>query len=412
MMAAVLSACARQTPEQQGFAEANGRLTRYEGVEAFGNTPDARSRAQRFSTMFSSMREVLFTKGRSRGPSISEGHFLTHCEMRDGRVAFLVHVPKLRNFTQDAQAALLDTAWAAARVTISDLPRERLQLAVGLRGALIYGEVGVGPASAARPARRGSMDDLFPFFTGSSAQGRAAADPPAARPTPAPTPAAAAPPDRAGETSGPRPLAAGAAPNGSFGPDQIALPGQSRASHPSIALFNAVGHGLAVSIGDGVWVSAIPISGTSIVEAVDASGAIRSLVPFLERGCEVYYRDEQPSSSPPAVATVASVRRGPSLLYGLEGHRAIETAVVLRGDQPTRGPIDATVAVTRADLGRVLFDERGRLAGVVCLQGRRYTLHTLGDVPAVLSQASARADQRRREGFTLPSPTTLFIDRF
>jgi hypothetical protein len=197
----------------------------------------------------------------------------------------------------------------------------------------------------------------------------------------------------------------------SFGPDAITLAGTPRQPHPSVVLFNAWGHGLAVAIGDGVWVSAKPISGTSIKEAVDTAGVVHRLVPFVDRDCEVYYRDET-ATQPAGVATVAATPRGGLVLYGLDGGRPIETALEATADQPTRGAVDTATRITRADLGRLLFDRRGRLAGVVCLEGRRYALRTLGDVPAVLAKARERDAARRRDGFTLPSPTTLFIDTF
>ena len=423
----VLAGCGPRTPEARVFEDANAQLTAFRGTEAFGNTDAARARAQRFSTLFRKMRELFFTKRAASGaPSLSQGHFITHCEMRQGHVAFLVHVPDLRKFTSEAQDQLFVAAWAAARVAISDLPREKLELGVGLRGALIYGEVGAGPASSNEAAQRGesSTDLLMPFFTAASlpdAMTAAPASTPATAaaapqtteapaPPPGPAPASASAADGAASAA-PRPIAPGAQPNMSFGPDAITLAGTPRQPHPSVALFNAWGHGLAVAIGDGVWVSAQPITGVSIKEAVDATGVTHRLVPFVDRGCEVYYRDEA-ATQPAGVATVAATRRGGLVLYGLDGGRAIDTRIEASADRTSRGVVETAAPITRADLGRLLFDRRGRLAGVVCLEGRRYTLRTLGDVPAILAQARERDAARRRDGFTLPSPTTLFVDTF
>jgi hypothetical protein len=409
----VLAACGPGSPQEQAFQQANAQLTSYRGSDAFGNTDDARARAAKFSKLFGQMRELLFTKARASGaPSLSQGHFITHCEMRPGRVAFLVHVPDLRKFTAEAQDQLFRVAWAAAQAAITDLPREKTELGVGLRGALIYGEVGAGPASVDKPTQRSesSTDLLLPFFTGAVASATAAT-PSSSAPAASTADPATAGPRPAESSTTPRPIAAGAQPNMSFGPDAITLAGTPRQPHPSVALFNAWGHGLAVAVGDGVWVSAQPMTGVSIKEAVDTAGITHRLVPFIDRGCEVYYRDETPAQ-PAGVATAATMRRGGFVLYGLDGGRPIETALEATQDRNTRGVVDTAAQVTRADLGRLLFDRRGRLAGVVCLQDRRYTLRSLGDVPAVLAEARERDAARRRDGFTLPSPTTLFVDRF
>ena len=134
-----------------------------------GNGPEAIKMADHFAYLLKAVRTVAFTKGGASG--VSGGYFLTYCHVTDNGVAFLVHVPELRKFTEDAQAALLQLAWSAAVETTKRLPNaSSLQLAVGLRGALIYGGIATGKAASEAPAARNTSTPdvaaLYPFFEG------------------------------------------------------------------------------------------------------------------------------------------------------------------------------------------------------------------------------------------------------
>jgi hypothetical protein len=133
-------------PGETAFQMASSKIFMYRGETAFGNTPDAKSLAERHSRVMTNMSEVLFTGGPPKGrPSLSEDKFLTYCERRPDRICFLVHVPALRSYQGEARNTLLKIAWMAARqVTKEARTPADLKLAVGLRGAVAYGATAMG----------------------------------------------------------------------------------------------------------------------------------------------------------------------------------------------------------------------------------------------------------------------------
>jgi hypothetical protein len=170
----------RHAPGQDAFEKANEAIFLYHGERvAFGNTPEAEGLAAAFGRTLKSMRHLLFTEGKGRRFSLTEGQFLTYCQLGPDRVCFLVHVPELKNFTADARAQLLDVAWICAKSATSDLRRSRDRtLGVGLRGALIYGGLAVGPGNGTpeKDARSGvDLARLYPFFAEPAGPGEAPA---------------------------------------------------------------------------------------------------------------------------------------------------------------------------------------------------------------------------------------------
>lgn len=124
-------------------AEDNIRIKRNNQI-AFGNSPEAEELAARMSEQFKTLRETLFTESRSR-LSLSDGEFLTHCELHEDSCAFLIHVPSLRKFDDDAKKSLGDLAWLLAQSVLSttDFP-EGGRLAVGVKGLLLYDDIRTG----------------------------------------------------------------------------------------------------------------------------------------------------------------------------------------------------------------------------------------------------------------------------
>ena len=169
-----------QRPGQEAFEAASGTIAVYDGQQvAFGNTPEAESLAATFSRTLEGMRHLLFTEGGKGRLSLSQGHFLTYCQLSADRVCFLVHVPELKNFTAEARAHLLDVAWICARTATSDLRQSGDRtLGVGLRGAVLYGGVAVGPGNGTAEKDSDRVADvarLYPFFTASAGPVEAAA---------------------------------------------------------------------------------------------------------------------------------------------------------------------------------------------------------------------------------------------
>jgi len=176
--------------------EAEAKILVFKGQAAFGNTPEAERYATALSEKMALVRKAAFTGGRREGaPSLTDGHVLTYCEMRQGRVCFLVHVPELRNYGKGARETLAKMAWTLAQQTIESRPdTASLRLGVGLRGVLLYGIVMTGPAQGAAQAVSDDPAPLREFFVGplaSPATDTPAIPPaaPTAAPTAEPTPA-------------------------------------------------------------------------------------------------------------------------------------------------------------------------------------------------------------------------------
>ena len=78
-----------------GLREAEAKILAYQGTAAFGNTKEAERYAAVYSEKMALVRRIAFTGGRDESaPSLTEGRFLTYCEVRQGKVCFLVHVPE------------------------------------------------------------------------------------------------------------------------------------------------------------------------------------------------------------------------------------------------------------------------------------------------------------------------------
>jgi hypothetical protein len=200
----LLSGCGPKAPGQEAFDTANARLTTFTKQVSFGNGPVAVQLAERFSTRMKLMREIGFSKSKLKGPMLSEGQFLTHCQLTDNSILFLVNVPEFRDFKEDAQGQLLDLAWTAARRIAERFPDgKEMRVGVGLRGTLLYGGAVIGTAASDIPDVKTntgvvSLDGFYPFFIGAypsdvalAPEGTAQAE---AAPAPAEAPVDATPP--------------------------------------------------------------------------------------------------------------------------------------------------------------------------------------------------------------------------
>jgi hypothetical protein len=157
---------------EQAFRQAEVSIFLFHGESAFGNTPPAKQLAARFVPMMETIRSLAFTgddkERASRAPSLTEGHMLTHVELHQGTVCFLVRIPSLVRYTDQARTHLLDIAWAAATTLTRTLRKEHdLKVGVGLRGTLLCGGVAVGMGNAVPEKWVDGLiseEPLFPFF--------------------------------------------------------------------------------------------------------------------------------------------------------------------------------------------------------------------------------------------------------
>lgn len=136
---------------------------------AHGNTPAAIDLARTFSEKMKQLRDENFTQGEG-GISLSGGNFITYCELRPGQCAFIVHVPEYRKFEDDAKESLEEMAWEAAQETVEGTLSTGDDLAVGMKGVLLFGGVLVGKVASSDDPEYGleehgdDRDQLLPFF--------------------------------------------------------------------------------------------------------------------------------------------------------------------------------------------------------------------------------------------------------
>lgn len=153
----------RQTPglaeAHRAFDAADDSVGSYKGSEAFGNTPVSRNAASGFAKSLKKLRDIGFEETKSSKLSTSKGHFLTHCQLSGDTCFFLVHVPDLRKFADDAKDSIADLAWMVAGMEAGKLDPKPAKLAVAIRGFALYDRlltgplVGKGPDDTAEPAR-------------------------------------------------------------------------------------------------------------------------------------------------------------------------------------------------------------------------------------------------------------------
>lgn len=134
------------------FREASNKISVHHGEVGFGNSDAAIKLAQAYSQQIAEMRDELFTKRKKPAKfSLSDGKFLVYCQLDGDRCAFLVHVPDLRKFDKDAKDYLGMVAWVTAQTVIknSELATKPTDIALGLRGMLLYDRVLVGSLATA-----------------------------------------------------------------------------------------------------------------------------------------------------------------------------------------------------------------------------------------------------------------------
>jgi hypothetical protein len=143
---------------------------------AHGNSPEAKALAEKYAETMKRLREELFTPEDKNRISLTDGNFITWCQLQPDKCAFVVHVPAYRKFDDDAKEALADLAWQSAQATVAGTLEEGNALGVGLKGTLLYGSVMVGTVVASDRAEDGldeqgtEKEALYPFFEESPAE--------------------------------------------------------------------------------------------------------------------------------------------------------------------------------------------------------------------------------------------------
>ena len=152
-------------PGEAAFGTANSAISRYEDEAGFGNDPEAVAIARDYSQKMKLATDLFFEGGKQRAVSMTDGVFITYCRKDYKSCVLLVHVPQLRQYKGDVRDGLADVAWAVAQDVAADGGvAPDAELAVGLRGTLLYGPVMVGDMQGP-PSQSGlDRDDLYRFF--------------------------------------------------------------------------------------------------------------------------------------------------------------------------------------------------------------------------------------------------------
>jgi hypothetical protein len=162
----ILTACGPEKPKspaEQSFIDANNKILSNKDKEAFGNTPEAESRAARFSKLLGSLQKSTF-EGGSKVHALTGGQFLTYCQIAPTKIIFLCHVPDLKNYKDDARDALAQLAWTVGQQACAGLPTDDVTLVVGLRGALLYGPVWSGKLTGDPTKKAQGRSELEPYY--------------------------------------------------------------------------------------------------------------------------------------------------------------------------------------------------------------------------------------------------------
>jgi hypothetical protein len=142
------------TPGYTGFNAANDLIGSKSKGTTHGNSPEAKAAADTFSESFKRLQQLAFTGGSKRN-LLTGGEFLTYCQNGKDSIAFLCHVPELRNYKDDdTKNSLAEIAWMTAKMAAQKLdPEGKKNLVVGLRGISSYGFLLSGKPSDEKPQR-------------------------------------------------------------------------------------------------------------------------------------------------------------------------------------------------------------------------------------------------------------------
>jgi len=162
-------------PGKADFEQANNQITTNSKGAAHGNSDKARQAAASFASAIKPLQAAMFRGGSGRSVA-SGGDFVTYCQHNADSVAFMVHVPELRNY-KDAKtrSTLALLAWATANRVAKELPFTSAQpsIIVGLRGFASYGPIWSGKLGGEPEVKTDDLDEkrrLYPFFVAGQGQ--------------------------------------------------------------------------------------------------------------------------------------------------------------------------------------------------------------------------------------------------
>jgi hypothetical protein len=163
-------------PGEPQFREANRLIiANTNDNQVFGNSAAARALAQEYSKSLKILRDNLFTKDNPTAIGSMEGDFHTFCQLNDDSCVFLVHVPELRRFDDEAKKSLTDFAWINAQSVLKASTRKPPKsVVVGVKGLMLYDAILIGdyvadpePGKDGIQTRSAGLQDMklfYPYF--------------------------------------------------------------------------------------------------------------------------------------------------------------------------------------------------------------------------------------------------------
>ncbi len=135
-----------KTPAELGFAVAEECIKAKSGKSGGSNVAETEA-AQLMAKMSAAFREETISanvskpKGlfRKAASGLDAKDFVAYCKVKNDTALFLLHVPDLRKFTDEAKEAMLKGAWISAQMALHGMPEPKpKQLTVSTRGILSY----------------------------------------------------------------------------------------------------------------------------------------------------------------------------------------------------------------------------------------------------------------------------------
>jgi hypothetical protein len=102
------------------------------------------------SSLMQDVRTLGFEQAKEKSVLDTKDTFKTYCELRNDRCVFLIHVPEMRRFTDEAQDSLGMDAWKSAQAVLhhKGAGKDGMKLAVGMMGLVSYDRVMMGRYSS------------------------------------------------------------------------------------------------------------------------------------------------------------------------------------------------------------------------------------------------------------------------
>ncbi|MCG8598783.1 MAG: hypothetical protein MI807_01455 [Verrucomicrobiales bacterium] len=141
----------KAVPGKLEFSQANKAITTDKTGAILGNDRTAVKMANDFSERLLQLRNTHIESGEVSDFSPTAGELVTFCHLTDESCVFLVHLSGLRHFTEEAQHVVSHLAWRSAHETLKENQvGEGIELAVGVRGLMVYSKIFVGTYDTSR----------------------------------------------------------------------------------------------------------------------------------------------------------------------------------------------------------------------------------------------------------------------